>query len=62
MRVCKLFYLTRIIENLKRLNPMYVRADSAFSQSKGAEIDELLEEHHPRALRRRVSSMEVPKK
>jgi len=45
-----------------RLNPMYARADGAFSQSKGAEIDELLKEHHPRALKRRVSSIEFPKK
>mmetsp|Transcript_31262 Transcript_31262/g.74552 ORF Transcript_31262/g.74552 Transcript_31262/m.74552 type:complete len:318 (+) Transcript_31262:98-1051(+) len=45
-----------------RLNPMYARADGAFSRGKGAEIDELLKEHHPRALARRVSSMEVPKK
>merc|ERR1711862_178371 len=37
-----------------RLDPMYARADSDYSHSKGAEIDQLLIEHHPYALKRRV--------
>lgn len=37
-----------------RRDPMYVRADSSYSIENGEEIDKLLEEHHPDALKRRV--------
>lgn len=37
--------------------PMYVRADSEYSIEHGAKIDELIGEHHPHALERRVTSM-----
>jgi len=37
--------------------PMYVRADRQFSFEKGAEIDNLIEKHHPNALKRRVLSL-----
>lgn len=37
--------------------PMYVRADRQFSFEKGAEIDSLIEKHHPSALKRRVVSL-----
>ena len=40
-----------------RLNPMYVRADNEFSLQNGEAIDELIKEHHPHALQRRVISM-----
>ena len=40
-----------------RHNPMYVRADSEYSLQNGSEIDELIKEHHPHALKRRVMSM-----
>jgi hypothetical protein len=33
---------------------MYVRADSEYSLENGRVIDELIGEHHPRALLRRV--------
>ena len=37
-----------------RRAPMYVRADSEYSLENGRAIDELIGEHHPRALLRRV--------
>ena len=37
-----------------RRAPMYVRADSEYSLENGRVIDELIGEHHPRALLRRV--------
>ena len=37
-----------------RRAPMYVRADSEYSMKNGHEIDELIKEHHPHALLRRV--------
>ena len=37
-----------------RRAPMYVRADSEYSMKNGREIDELIKEHHPHALLRRV--------
>ncbi|KAL7544002.1 hypothetical protein ACHAXR_013431 [Thalassiosira sp. AJA248-18] len=37
--------------------PMYVRADSEYSLENGEEIDQLIKEHHPHALQRRVVSM-----
>eukprot|EP00581_Thalassiosira_minuscula_P004394 CAMPEP_0183736512 /NCGR_PEP_ID=MMETSP0737-20130205/49474_1 /TAXON_ID=385413 /ORGANISM="Thalassiosira miniscula, Strain CCMP1093" /LENGTH=330 /DNA_ID=CAMNT_0025970529 /DNA_START=1 /DNA_END=993 /DNA_ORIENTATION=+ len=40
-----------------RHDPMYVRADSEYSLEKGKEIDELIKQHHPHALQRRVMSM-----
>lgn len=40
-----------------RHDPMYVRADSEFSSLNGKEIDNLIKEHHPNALQRRVMSM-----
>lgn len=40
-----------------RLDPMYVRADSEYSSQNAEQIDQLLEEHHPYALNRRVVSM-----
>ena len=40
-----------------RNDPMYVRADSEWSLANGKEIDKLIQEHHPHALKRRVLSM-----
>ena len=40
-----------------RQSPMYVRADSDYSIEHGDMIDQLLEEHHPHALKKRVVSM-----
>lgn len=40
-----------------RHDPMYIRADSEYSIENGAVIDKLIEEHHPDALKRRVTSM-----
>eukprot|EP00804_Cyclotella_cryptica_P004044 CCRYP_015451-RA/>CCRYP_015451-RA protein AED:0.36 eAED:0.36 QI:0/-1/0/1/-1/1/1/0/334 len=37
-----------------RHDPMYVRADSSYSIENGEEIDKIIEEHHPDALKRRV--------
>ena len=37
-----------------RHDPMYVRADSEYSLENGDAIDELIKEHHPHALKRRV--------
>jgi len=37
-----------------RHDPMYARADPEYSRGKGAEIDQLLNEHHPYALKMRV--------
>ena len=39
-----------------RRNPMYVRADSQYSNENGEHIDKLLEEHHQYALKKRVVS------
>jgi hypothetical protein len=40
-----------------RHDPMYVRADSEYSLENGDEIDKLIEEHHPHALKKRMLSM-----
>lgn len=40
-----------------RHDPMYVRADSEYSLENGDKIDELIKDHHPQALQRRVVSM-----
>eukprot|EP00970_Alexandrium_tamarense_P014764 scaffold4343_cov195-Alexandrium_tamarense.AAC.22 len=40
-----------------RRSPMYVRADSEYSLENGDDIDKLIEEHHPHALKRRVTSL-----
>mmetsp|Transcript_27072 Transcript_27072/g.43992 ORF Transcript_27072/g.43992 Transcript_27072/m.43992 type:complete len:333 (-) Transcript_27072:112-1110(-) len=40
-----------------RHDPMYVRADSEYSLENGDKIDELIKDHHPHALQRRVVSM-----
>ena len=39
-----------------RSDPMYVRADSQYSNENGEHIDKLLEEHHQYALKKRVVS------
>ena len=39
-----------------RSDPMYVRADSQYSNENGEHIDKLLEEHHQFALKKRVVS------
>lgn len=40
-----------------RHSPMYVRADSDFSLEHASTIDQLIEEHHPHAIKKRVVSM-----
>lgn len=40
-----------------RHSPMYVRADSEFSLEHASTIDQLIEEHHPHAIKRRIVSM-----